>query len=79
MNPTLIPQTDSIDALARFWDEHDLTDFEAEPLEVTDPVFERGNEAPVKIRVFCIGARDAHTVSGDGSIPGATGVVARLS
>jgi hypothetical protein len=49
MNPILIPQTDSIDALARFWDEHDLTDFEAELLEVTDPVFERGNEATVKI------------------------------
>jgi len=49
MNPTLIPQTDSIDALARFRDEHDLTDFEAELLEVTDSVFEGGNEAPVRI------------------------------
>ena len=50
MNPTLIPQTDSIDALARFSDEApNLTDFAAELLEVTDTVFERGNEATVKI------------------------------
>ena len=79
MNLTLIPQTDSIDTLARFWDEHDLTDFKAELLEVTDPVFERGNEATVKIGVFYIGAKDAHTVSGDGSVPGTTGVLARIS
>ena len=25
-----IPQTDSIEALAKFWDTHDLTDFEDE-------------------------------------------------
>jgi len=46
-----IPQTDSIEALARFWDEHDLTDFEDELQEVTERVFERGNEATVKIRL----------------------------
>ncbi len=36
-----IPQTDSIDELARFWDTHDLTDFEDELEEVTAPVFVR--------------------------------------
>ena len=36
-----IPQTDSIDELAKFWDTHDLTDFQDELEEVTEPVFER--------------------------------------
>lgn len=35
-----IPQTDSIEELARFWDTHDLTDFEAQLEEVTVPIFE---------------------------------------
>ena len=51
MNTKQIPQTDSIEALAQFWDEHDLTDFEDELQEVTEPVFERGNEATIKIRL----------------------------
>ena len=36
-----LPTTDSIHELAEFWDNHDLTDFEAELEEVTEPVFER--------------------------------------
>jgi hypothetical protein len=36
-----IPDTDSIEELARFWDTHDATDFEDEFEEVTEPVFER--------------------------------------
>lgn len=40
MNRTKIPQTDSIQELAHFWDTHDLTDFEDELAEVTEPVFE---------------------------------------
>ncbi len=39
-----IPQTDSIAELARFWDTHDLTDFESELVEVTEPVFERSEK-----------------------------------
>ena len=35
-----IPITDSIQELARFWDTHDLTDFEEELDEVSSPVFE---------------------------------------
>ncbi len=42
MNTTQIPQTDSIEELAHFWETHDLTDFESELEEVTEPVFERG-------------------------------------
>ncbi|MBC6481000.1 MAG: hypothetical protein GDA56_27740 [Hormoscilla sp. GM7CHS1pb] len=35
--------TDSIEELAKFWDSHDLTDFEYQLREVTDTVFERTN------------------------------------
>ena len=34
-----LPQTDSIQELAEFWDKHDLTDFEDDLEEVTEPVF----------------------------------------
>ena len=40
MNRTNIPQNDSIQELADFWDTHDLTDFEDELEEVDEPVFE---------------------------------------
>lgn len=46
-----IPQTDSIEELAHFWDEHDLTDFEDELEEVTEPVFARGKKATVQIQL----------------------------
>ena len=38
---TRLPETDSIEELARFWDTHDLTDFEDELEEVTEPIFIR--------------------------------------
>ncbi|MGK7903401.1 MAG: CopG family antitoxin [Hormoscilla sp.] len=41
MNVPKIPNTDSIAELAKFWDTHDLTDFEDQLEEVTEPVFER--------------------------------------
>lgn len=41
MKQTRIPQTDSIEELAKFWDTHDLTDFEDELEEVTEPIFAR--------------------------------------
>lgn len=40
----VIPKTDSIEELARFWDTHDLTDFEDQLEEVTVEVFEREAE-----------------------------------
>jgi predicted DNA binding CopG/RHH family protein len=49
MNKQKIPRTDSIQELARFWDTHDLTDFEDQLEEVTEPVFER--ETVVKIHL----------------------------
>ena len=44
-----IPRTDSIQQLARFWDTHDLTDFENELEEVTEPVFERQTVIPLNL------------------------------
>jgi hypothetical protein len=41
MKTPRLPQTDSIQELAQFWDAHDLADFEEELEEVTEPVFER--------------------------------------
>ena len=41
MKTPKIPHTDSIEELARFWDSHDLTDFEDALEEVTEPIFER--------------------------------------
>jgi predicted DNA binding CopG/RHH family protein len=44
-----MPHTDSIQELATFWDTHDLTAFEDQLEEVTEPVFER--ETIVQIRL----------------------------
>jgi len=50
MNNPRIPETDSIQEMALFWDTHDLTDFEDELEEVSDQVFER---APlIRIRLL---------------------------
>lgn len=45
MKKLKIPETDSIEELARFWDTHDLTDYEDHLEEVTEPVFQRGVES----------------------------------
>ncbi len=47
MKRSRIPKTDSIQALAEFWDTHDLTDFEDDLEEVVEPVFVRG--AAIKV------------------------------
>ena len=44
-----LPQTDSIEELAKFWDTHDLTDFEDELEEVTEPVFERKTVVSIQL------------------------------
>lgn len=41
MNTQKIPQFDSIQEMAQFWDTHDLTDFADEIEEVTETVFKR--------------------------------------
>src|SRR5437868_2529244 len=45
------PKTDSIEELAKFWDEHDLTDFKESLVEVQAPVFKRGADASIEIRL----------------------------
>ena len=49
MSTRKVPTTDSIQKLAKFWDAHDLTDYEDELEEVTEPVFERGT--PIELRL----------------------------
>jgi hypothetical protein len=44
-----IPETDSIEELAAFWDTHDLTGFEDQLEEVTEPIFVRGKPSVVEI------------------------------
>jgi predicted DNA binding CopG/RHH family protein len=51
MKNSKIPHTDSIEELARFWDTHDLTDFEDQLEEVAEPVFERESDAALTIRL----------------------------
>jgi len=57
MSTNKIPQSDSIQELAQFWDAHGVTDFEGELEEVTEPVFER--ETAVMIH---LSSQDAEVV-----------------
>jgi hypothetical protein len=47
MNSQRLPQTDSIQELANFWDTHDVTEFEDELEEVGERVFGREIEITV--------------------------------
>jgi len=49
MKATNIPQTDSIQELAQFWDTHDLTEFEDQLEVVESSIFQR--EAVVEIHL----------------------------
>jgi hypothetical protein len=49
MKTQRLPQTDSIQELAHFWDTHDLTDFEDELEEVTEPIFEPATVIPLNL------------------------------
>ncbi len=51
MSKPSIPQTDSIEELARFWDAHDLTDLEDDLEEVSESVFERKESGALTIRL----------------------------
>ena len=41
MTPNELPKTDSIQELVAFWDTHDLSDFQDELEDVTEPLFKR--------------------------------------
>ena len=49
MKTEALPQTDSIQELAEFWDKHDLTNFEDDLEEVTEPVFAPRNAIRVDL------------------------------
>ncbi len=44
-----LPNTDSLEELARFWDTHDLTDFEEDLEEAAEPVFVRAKGTSLSI------------------------------
>jgi predicted DNA binding CopG/RHH family protein len=49
MKTEALPQTDSIQELAQFWETHDLTDFEDELEEVMEPMFELRTVIPLNL------------------------------
>lgn len=49
MKKPKLPKTDSIQALADFWSADDLTDFEEELEDVSEPVFESGTAIKVPL------------------------------
>jgi len=51
MKQRSLPNSDSVQALANFWDSHDITDFERDLEEVTEPVFHQRKEASVRINL----------------------------
>lgn len=51
MKISRLPETDSIGELARFWDTHDVTDFEDQLEEAPAPVFRRRTEVGVSVRL----------------------------
>jgi predicted DNA binding CopG/RHH family protein len=50
MKRNKLPKTDSIEKLAKFWDTHDVTDFEQDLEEATDVVFERATSIKVVLQ-----------------------------
>jgi hypothetical protein len=51
MKARKIPATDSIEELARFWDSHDVTDFDHQLEEVGDSVFKRASSTAVTVHL----------------------------
>ncbi|MEW6350297.1 MAG: CopG family antitoxin [Thermodesulfobacteriota bacterium] len=51
MSKERIPNTDSIEELARFWDTHDVTDFAEELEEAREPVFSRERDTAITIHL----------------------------
>jgi predicted DNA binding CopG/RHH family protein len=49
MKKPKLPKTDSIQELADFWAAHDLTDFEEELQDVTEPAFAAGTAIKVPL------------------------------
>lgn len=56
MSTSRLPQTDSIQELANFWDTHDVTEFEDELEEVGERVFERDTDITVHLETNAVKA-----------------------
>jgi len=69
MTSQRLPQTDSIQELASFWDTHDLTDFEDELEEVEEQVFER--EQSITFRLPSSEAEAVHEMAKAKGVPDA--------
>ena len=65
---TKIPRMDSISELARFWDGHDLTDFENELVDVEEPVFERKDQTIMRVHLNHDQASTLHRIARDKGI-----------
>ena len=61
MSSQHLPQIDSIQKLAEFWDTHDLTDFASELEEVGEPVVER--KSTISVRLDADDAETVHKVA----------------
>ena len=63
-----LPRLESIEALAKFWDEHDVTDYDAQLKEVKDRVFDRSAKRTLVIQL------DARSMKGLKQVARANGV-----
>lgn len=61
MRAAKLPHLDSVEQLARFWDSHDLTDFEDAVEEVKEPVFVR--RTPINVPLPAREARALHKLA----------------
>jgi predicted DNA binding CopG/RHH family protein len=50
MKAAKLPKMDSIQELAKFWDTHDVTDFQDELKEVAEPVFAADDSIHLQLR-----------------------------
>ena len=67
-----LPQIDSIEGLARFWDTHDLTDFEADLEEVTRPVFVRAKGKVLTVSLKLSEAQRLESIANSKGVKDAT-------
>lgn len=58
-----IPETDSIEELAKFWDTHDVTEFEDELEEVTEPVFASNLRISIVIQLESEEAKEVEKIA----------------
>ncbi len=59
-----LPKTDSIEELAKFWDTHDVTDFEEQLEEVGEPVFVRTKGISLSIKLEPAEAQHLRKIAG---------------